>query len=292
MTRIAVVGPGGVGTFFAAHLAAAGRDVLACARRPFEHYVVESRTAPVRSPARVLTEPGQVEAPVDWVLVAVKAHQTPGAAPWLLRLCGEGTTVVAVQNGVEGEARLRPLVGAATVVGAVVYCGAELLAPGHIRHDSAGYLILPDVEASHRLAEIFVGTGAQVRISAAYVDEAYRKLGINVVLNGITALTDQPISVVARPDLRELGRRILQECWAVGRAEGATLSDDDIDPLLEAFAQSNGITSMLQDRRAGRPTEHDALYGAVIRLGRCHGIPTPYHETLDALLAAGDPEGA
>lgn len=291
MTRIAVVGPGSVGTFFAAHLAAAGRDVIACARRPFDEYVVDSATAPVRAPAQVLTDPGQVEAPVDWVLVAVKAHQTEGASAWFRNLCGEGTIAVAVQNGVEGEERLAPLVGPAKVAAAVVYCGAELLAPGHIRHDSAGYLILPDKDESHRLAEVFVGTGAQVRISASYADEAWRKLGINVVLNGITALTDQPISVIGRPDVRALGRRVLQECWAVARAEGAGLTDDDIDPLLDAFAQSSGVTSMLQDRRAGRSTEHDALYGAVIRLGRRHGIVTPIHETLAALVAAGDPVG-
>jgi 2-dehydropantoate 2-reductase len=289
MTRIAVVGPGSVGTFFAAHLAAAGRDVVACARRPFDEYVVDSKTAPVTTPARVLTDPILLEASVDWVLVAVKAHQTAGAAPWLRRLCGEGTTVVAVQNGVEGEARLAPLVGSARVLAAVVYCGAELLSPGHIRHDSAGYLILPDQDASHRLAEIFVGTGAQVRISAAFADEAYRKLGINTVLNGITALTERNISVLDQPDIREIGRGLLQECWAVGRAEGSTLTDDDIDPLLDAFAGNPGVTSMLQDRRAGRPTEHDALYGAVIRIGRRHGIPTPLHQTFAALLAAGDP---
>ena len=42
------------------------------------------------------------------------------------------------------------------------------------------------------------------------------------------------------------------------------------------------------ERLAGRPTEHDALYGAVIRAGARHGIATPFAETVSALLAAGD----
>jgi 2-dehydropantoate 2-reductase len=175
------------------------------------------------------------------------------------------------------------------VLAAVVYCGAELVAPGHTRHHSAGYLIVPDVPGAQRLAQLFAGSGAEIRVSADHLDEAWRKLGINVALNGPTALTDRPISVVGRSDLRAVARRLVEECWAVARAEGARLSDDGIEGLLDAVAGSAGITSMLQDRRAGRPTEHDALYGAVIRLGARHGIPTPTHETISALLAAGDP---
>jgi 2-dehydropantoate 2-reductase len=290
VTRIAVVGPGGVGTFFAAHLAGAGRDVVACARRPFAEYVVDSATAPVRAPAVVVTDPAALDGPVDWVLVAVKAHQTAGAAPWLERLCGPDTTVVAVQNGVEGEARLRPFTAGAPVLAAVVYCGAELVAPGHTRHASAGYLILPEGEPARRLAALFAGSGAEIRPSPHHTDEAWRKLGINVVVNGTTALTGRPISVVGRPDVRAVAHGLLEECWAVGRAEGATLGAEAIAPQLDGLSAARGITSMLQDRRAGRPTEHDALYGAVIRLGARHGIPAPLHQVFAALLAAGDPD--
>jgi 2-dehydropantoate 2-reductase len=43
---------------------------------------------------------------------------------------------------------------------------------------------------------------------------------------------------------------------------------------------------MLYDRLAGRPLEYDAIYGAVVRAGARHGIPTPLSETMAALLAA------
>ena len=73
-----MVGPGSVGAFFAAHLAATGRDIVACARRPFDEYVIESPSMPARAPARVVTEPSDVDDTADWVLVAVKSHQTDG----------------------------------------------------------------------------------------------------------------------------------------------------------------------------------------------------------------------
>jgi 2-dehydropantoate 2-reductase len=41
-------------------------------------------------------------------------------------------------------------------------------------------------------------------------------------------------------------------------------------------------TSMLQDIEAGRPTEVDAIVGAVAELGRIVGVPTP---AIDAIYA-------
>lgn len=295
MTRVAIVGPGAVGGFFAAQLTAAGRDVVSCARRSFDRYVVESELAPVAAPAHVVTDPAALEGgPVDWVLVGVKAHQTPGAIPWLDRLCGPASTVVVMQNGVEGEERLGPLVHGAEVVPAVVYCGAELIAPGHIRHGASGTLIVPDRPAARRLAELFAGSAARVKVSESYVTDAWRKLGINVVANGITALTRRPMTVFQDPGIARLGIALLDECWTVARAEGAELGRQDAIAFVDGVRNQpvRSGTSMLYDRLAGRPTEHDAIYGAVIRAGARHGIATPYAETIDALVAAGDPDAS
>lgn len=289
MTRIAVVGPGGVGTFFAAHLASSDHDVVACARRPFSSYLVESDVAPVSGPATVVTDPADLAEKFDWVLVAVKAHQSVGAEPWLNQVCGPDSTVIALQNGVEAETRLAPFVNGAQVVGAVVYCGATLMAPGHTVNTGGGRLIVPDDEAGRQLSELFAGTQAEIKPSPTHLTERWRKLGINVAVNGVTALTDKPISVAGRGPGRTVAGAILDECWAVARAEGADLPAEAIEPTLDGFAGATSMnTSMRQDRAAGRPTEHDALYGAVVRHGERHGIPTPVNEAIGALVAAGD----
>ncbi|MDY7100388.1 MAG: 2-dehydropantoate 2-reductase [Actinomycetota bacterium] len=294
MARVAVVGPGSVGLFFAGHLAAAGHDVVSCARRPFDRYVIESETAPLDVPARVATDPSELtddERDVDWVFVAVKAHQTVGASGWFEPLCGPSTVVVSVQNGVEDVERLTPLVGGAEVLGSVVYCGAQLAEPGRIRHTSSGFLIVDDTDHGRAAAALLGESPAQIRPSERYVTELWRKLGLNVAANGITALTGKSMEVLDRPDAAELARGLLDECWTVARAEGADLGDDDIERFLAAPKPAGGMTSMLADRRADRPTEYDALHGAVVRIGRRHGIATPRHEVMVALLAAGDPEG-
>lgn len=292
MVAIALVGPGSVGTYLAAQLAAGGNDVVSCARRPFTEYVVDSPEHPVRHAATVATDPADL--PADWqprfVLVCVKAHQTPGAADWLARLAGPDTALVSVQNGVEGLERLSPYAAGGEVLPSVVYCGAELLEPGHVRHYTAGLLITPDVPSMHELAAASAGTGLTVRPDADYVTETWRKLGANICANGITALTRRRMEVMTSPGMPDLLRALLGECWAVARAEGATLGDADVETFVSGLTgrTHTGGTSMYYDRMAGRPTEQDALYGAVVRAAARHGIATPTVATFQTLIAAGD----
>ena len=72
--------------------------------------------------------------PVDWVLLATKAQQTPQAGPWLARLCHPGTVVVVLQNGVDHVERVAPLADGATVLPALMYVAVERVARGRVVH--------------------------------------------------------------------------------------------------------------------------------------------------------------
>ena len=48
-------------------------------------------------------------------------------------------------------------------------------------------------------------------------------------------------------------------------------------------------TSMLEDRLAGRPTEHEEITGAVVRAADRNGVAAPLNHALLALLAAASP---
>ena len=290
--RVAVIGAGGVGGFFAAHLSGTHHQVTACVRRPFDRWLVESDESPFEGPATAVTHPSALSGePFDWVLVGVKAHQTAGATEWFERTCGPDTTVVALQNGIEAVERLTPLVSAAQVLDPVVYCGTELVAPGHTHHDTHGRLILPDSEAAHRLSELFDGTAAIVQPSETHREAAWIKLSLNAVVNGITALTGKPMKVVGHPELAPVAGALLREVLQVGLAAGADLRLDQVDQTIARIsANPAGRTSMLQDAEAGRATEHDAIHGAVMRAGRRLGLATPLTDMIHGLLAARSPD--
>jgi 2-dehydropantoate 2-reductase len=81
--------------------------------------------------------------------------------------------------------------------------------------------------------------------------------------------------------------RALGETAAVGRALGVALPEDEEEKALATFTTlPAGLKpSFLLDVESGGPTELDALSGAVSRLGRQAGVPTPVHDVATAALS-------
>jgi 2-dehydropantoate 2-reductase len=269
---VAVVGAGAIGVLLAAELQAAGRDVTVCARRPFERLVVEGRHD---LPARVITAPA---GEADWVLVALKAHDSAAAAPWIDALGGQ---VVAVQNGIEHRENL-----GADALPAIITAATERIGEGRVHHRFGHRLAVPDEPAGARLAPLFDGTIMDVELVEDFRTEAWRKLLRNATANPLTALTDGRMAIFRDEALHTLARDVLDETIAVARAEGARLDDDEADTILAAFEAmpEDAGTSMLYDRLAGRPLEYDALTGAVVRAAQRAGIDVPLNRALLALL--------
>lgn len=285
--RIAVVGPGAIGTTVAALLHEVGRTPLVGGRRPRAALRLESARGAVDVPVPVLTDPGAVDEAVDVVLLAVKATQTASAAPWLAALCGPRTVVGVLQNGVEQRETVGPLVPGSEVVPAVVWFPAVHQDDGSVRLLGDPRLTVPDSAASAAVVDALRGTRCAVDVSADFVTDAWRKLLQNAAA-GLMAVTGRRSGVFRRDDVGALALGYLTECLAVARAEGARLPDDEPERLLAAFraAPVDRGTSILADREAGRPLEWDVRNDVVRRRGRAHGLATPIGDVLVPLLAA------
>ncbi len=288
MARVAVVGVGAIGAAMAAAVqGAGGHELLLCGRRPLDEVVVELPDgSEVSVPGPSLVDPAVVDAPADWVLLAVKAHQTAGAAGWLSALCGPRSTVAVLQNGIDHVERVGPLAGGAAVLAVVNWCPVEPVAPGRVRQRDALRLAVPAGAAGEGLAAL-LGAHADVSVGGAFEREAWRKLCANAV-SGVMALAGRPAEIFALDDVREVARALAYECAAVARAEGVELTERDADEVigwLEALPKDAG-SSILTDRVAGRALEWEARNGVIGRLGRRHGVSTPVSDTVSALLHA------
>jgi len=93
-------------------------------------------------PARITADP-ETAGEVDWVLLATKAYQIPGAAPWLTRLSGPRTVVVVVQNGIDHADRVAPLGLPGRVLPAIAYISAQRDAPDKVVHTFGDRLTVP-----------------------------------------------------------------------------------------------------------------------------------------------------
>lgn len=285
MTTVAVIGGGAVGGLFAAAAQGCGHDTVLCVRTPFPMLEIGGRTVPVR----VAADPAQ-ERPVDWVMLATKAHDTAGAAGWLERLVGPGTVVAALQNGVDHEARIRPVAGTAEIMPALVYTAVERIGPGRIVHHSGSKVFVPEGRAGAAFAQLLADSDIEIVQEADFLTACWRKMLANSAANPITALTLRRIGVMREPRIRELAHGLFRETLAVGLAAGAQLTERDFDAMAERYDTLNPTSgsSMLYDRLAGRPLEYDALTGAVVRTAERHGIAVPLNRAMLALLEALD----
>jgi len=149
-------------------------------------------------------------------------------------------------------------------------------------------LTLPDTPAARLVQQTLEGTRCEVALSDDFTSVAWRKLLQNAVA-GLMVLSGRRAGMFSRADITDVALAYLRECLSVARAEGATLSDDVPQEIIDGFhrAPPDLGTSILADRQAGRPLEWDIRNGVVSRLGRTHGIATPISDIIVPLLAAG-----
>ena len=296
--RIAIVGSGGVGGYFGGRLAAVGVDVAFLARGAHLD-ALRTRGLRITSPkgdlhlSRVVAEsdPAAV-GPVDIVFFAVKLYDTDGALALLPPLIGPDTIVIGFQNGVETMDTLTRAVGAGHTAGGVSYVSAVIAEPGVIRHTAMDHLMFgkrdgsrsPQLEA---LLEACRPGGFQATLSPDITVEIWTKFVRLSVFSGMTAVTRAPIGVIVNdPELLEMLKAAARETLAVAHAKGVAVAgtiDEDVATAYKALPPQ-AKASMLEDLERGRRIELPWLSGAVVRIGREVGVPTPIHTIINAVL--------
>ena len=298
--KIVVMGAGAVGGYFGARLAAGGSDVSFVARG--EHLAairrdglrVESPLGNIHiSPAKITDDPATTGV-ADAVLFAVKLWDTEEAAQRIRPAVGPDTAVISLQNGVQKDSILRPIVGEQAVVGGVSYVGAAIARPGVIRHTGKlQKLVFGEYEGTHSarcqaLLEACDRAGIEAEISGDIERSIWEKFVSIVGLSATTAAIRLPIGPIrSHPETRALLLDVMREVVAVGRACGVRLDPGFADNRMTFWdSVSPEMTSSMQtDLERGNRLELPWLSGAVVELGRQKGVPTPANRVLyDTLI--------
>jgi len=305
--RIVIFGTGGVGGYFGGRLAQAGEDVVFIARGRQLQALQEGglRVESVLGdfgvqPVQASDDPAAV-GEVDAIVLAVKAWQVPGAADAMRPMVGPETFVVPLQNGVEAPAQVAAALGERHALGGLCRIISASAGPGHIRHTGIEpYLAFGELDnrRSRRVeglrAAFARAEGLTVEIPADIQVAMWRKFLLIAPWSGVGAVTRAPIGVFRSvPQTRLMLEEAMAEVAAVARARDIALPDGLVEQTM-AFIDglpAEGTASMQRDIMEGRPSELEAQNGAVVRLGREAGVPTPvnafiYHSLLPLELRA------
>jgi 2-dehydropantoate 2-reductase len=292
--RIAVFGTGGVGGYFGGRLAWAGEDVVFIARGAHlqamrqEGLRVESPKGNFMVPSVQATDAPVQVGPVDTVLVAVKAWQVPEAAQAIRPMVGPETFVVPLQNGLEAPAQFAAALGASQVIGGTCVISSSISAPGCIQHAGLepsvtfGELDNRPSPRAERLRQAFMRAEVTATVPADIQVAIWEKF-MAIRFGPVGAVTRAPVGVLRSiPETRRMVEQTCHETLAVARARGIALPEDSPAKTMAALdSVPPGIIASLQrDIVAERPSEMDALIGALVRLGTEVGVATPMHTFL------------
>lgn len=279
---VAVVGPGGVGGLLGAVLARGGHHVV---------YVAKPETAATLNAGGISLRSAQfgefhvpatavprLTGPVDACLVAVKATSLDAALAGVAGdALGDGL-VLPLLNGVEHMAVLRARYPAAQVVAGAIRVESTRVAAGRIEHTSPfSWIEVASDTAPPGRVDALAGqlrrAGFDVTVRDDETALLWDKLALLAPLALLTTHSRAPAGVV-REERRADLEAVVGEIVAVARAAGAQVRATTIIDLLNRVPASMK-SSMQRDTEANRPTELDAIGGAVLREARRRGIDVP-----------------
>jgi 2-dehydropantoate 2-reductase len=314
--RLCVFGAGAIGGLMAAKLAAKGDvEVTVIARGP-HLAAMQAKGLTLRSegteqaiPVRAVATAAEAGVQ-DYVVVTLKAHSLPSAAPQIAPLLGPETAIVSAVNGipwwyfhrlpgafedrivesVDPGGTVSAILAPARAIGCIVYPAAEVPEPGVIEHTYGDRFTLgePSGERTARvnaLSEALIGAGFKAPVRPKIRDEIWVKLWGNLAFNPISALTGATLDVLTgEPGTRGVARAMMVEAQAVAEKLGVRFGID-VDKRIAGAAEVGAHkTSMLQDLERGRPMEIDALLGVVVELAELVAVEVPTCRTVLALV--------
>ena len=298
--KIAVMGAGAMGGYVGARLAEAGAEVAFIARGPHlaairqDGLMVTSPEGDIRiNPVSATDDPTSVGC-MDFILLGVKLFDVEKAVNDLQPMLGPDTGVISLQNGIDTPGIISRVAGIQHNVPGIAMINGQIAAPGLIQHNAMNELIVgePDGEISTRMTALKnLGSSSALNlvISTNIQTQLWRKVLALTPTAGLSCLTRLPLGQVRdTPGSWDLLQEAMAEVIAVAQAEGIGLGKSDIQSVsasIKEFMPPNWRGSLVTDLEAGRRLEVEWLHGAIHRLGKKHGIDTPFHRVvLGALM--------
>lgn len=275
--RVAIIGHGAI-----------GHVVERALRDRAELLLVDRTRSPLRPDERI----------VDAAVVCVKTHGTAWAAGVANRVLATDGVAITIQNGLGNYEALRDSVGEERAAVGVIYVGARLDERGELHATGPGRAELgrPRAAGPRRALDALGEAMRAGGMSVTVVDDAWpavwRKLVTNAAVNPTSALLGVRNSqLMEDPASARIADRLAREVARVATAAGVPIAADDAVTWWREMAQLTGAnrSSMLQDVEAKRPTEVDAICGAVYREGQRRGVETPLNQAMALLVSALHP---
>lgn len=223
---------------------------------------------------------------VDLLIVCLKYGALPGALESIRAIVGENTIVMSLMNGVDSEDIIAEAIGASHMIYSVIKVASH--------KEDDGYYFVPettigiifgelqapyDSERVQAIEALFADTGIHYRSTEFAREEMWSKFRLNVCNNLPQAILGAGVGCYTDSEhMKAISDGLRNELETIAAAKGIDMSKMEASSKHGSPVRASAKFSTLQDIEAGRHTEIDMFSGALMRMGKELGIPTPYNE--------------
>lgn len=294
--KIAVIGPGALGTLLATSLAVVdGNEVWLLDHNPQRaaqinrklRLNIEEQEFSLNIP--VTSQPDRIGI-AELVLLCVKSMNVEQALQSATPLFSRDTLLIPFQNGIGHIDAISSNSIAPNTAFGVTSQGATLIAPGHVRHGGAGLTKIGFIDTTgdqqkkqlEAATHLLSASGFTTTSVPDILDHIWAKLLVNIGINALTVIHDCPNGKLLEiPEARDTLIAAVREGEQVARVLGIQIENDPVDLTLGVCrTTTSNISSMLQDARKHKPTEIDAINGALVEKAKQLSIDVPVNQLL------------
>jgi len=230
----------------------------------------------------------------DLIIIATKYDAIHTVCENIKNFVKEDTIIISLLNGVTSEDILAKRYGWKHILLSYFIGHSSMRDGSKIKFDGVGKIVfgvknekITEISDLEKVKRYFDRANIDYRTP----DDMYRAYWLKFMLN---VSSNQPSAILRmtfgqmqkNPKFIKFFKKIIKEVQEVAKAEGVNNTETMIDEAVSSFNKMipEGRTSMLQDIESGRKTEVDMFAGTMIELGKKHGIPTPYNQTLYEMI--------
>lgn len=296
--KIAIVGPGAIGSLLAAYLFKSKVEVVLLDKCPQRAELLNSRGISVegvsgkwQAKVPVEVEPKGLEN-AGLVVLCVKSYDTKSAMDKIKDSVPESAYILTLQNGFGNVENISEVFGPDRVLAGATNHGATLAEPGRIKHAGQGETIIGKVDGKipvemRLIRETFNKAGLDLKVSRDIKSIIWSKLIINVGINALSAILRLPNGMLIDFEgSRLIMKNAVTEAIKVAKRKRVKLIYDDPLDKVESVCSSTAanISSMLQDVLKKRRTEVDFINGFIVRQAQSMGLACNTNQMLVDLV--------
>jgi 2-dehydropantoate 2-reductase len=311
--KIAVIGPGAVGSYYGAKLCQDGHET---------HFLLRSDYEQVRRHGvRIISPEGDFNARpkcarkpekigiADLVLVAIKSTANDEVPALLRPLVDSHTAILTLQNGLGNEEFLAKLFPAEQILGGLCFVCLNRISPGVVRHIAHGKIEMGEFQRwpeprTHDIASAFRHAGVPCSVRDNLEKAHWEKLVWNIPFNGLGVAScagyDDVVNgtfsgkigeclttdrLLGEPRWFELVRELMAEIIADGNGSSFKIPSDFADEqIAKTRVMGTYKPSTVLDFENSLPLEVEAMFVEPLRRARLRGIAMPRLEALTRIL--------